>query len=520
MEALNKHFDTLGPGTNLNALHLRQVFACEIVPQKRRWIDALVNSHRRALDEPLMCIFCDIRDMGKTTAHCHVHDRLCIVPDCDILVASTSCKDLSKLSSNRNKFEGPVLDRKESPGGSADSFRGLLTYMDSHSIEMLVYENSDNLDDCQDAASGQRSAPDAAPGQKTNSEIFTAEVTSRNMEGQSFVLNSSLFGVPQARKRFWSVFVNCGISRILDFRRRSVTEVFRTLRLLVQVCQRLTPSAASLLLEEGDPAVITELARRVTIAEKRKPEPFTWVNEHTRIYDSLLITADAPPPCAATSQSPWFKTLSRKQQSTLITHQTTMLCSALGSGKGGAALGQAHKKSNRGAAAAGGVDTGVGTRTILDFLKSTASSQGSTALGQTASLKFMVDLMPSPGKVSTSTQDSRNDNLILAPCILPSQLLRLHRDGSFQRLLLGQEAMLLQGWPIGLLTAHESLAVSNAFLQDFAGNATSPPVILAVLMALFYSVLWKSPDGARAEASDVDVNEALALFCRVTAPGH
>ena len=80
--------------------------------------------------------------------------------------------------------------------------------------------------------------------------------------------------------------------------------------------------------------------------------------------------------------------------------------------------------------------------------------------------------------------------------------------------------MLLQGWPIGLLNLHESLGVSNAFLQDLAGNATSPPVILAVLMALFYSVSWKSPDGARPEASDANVNEALALFCRVTASGH
>jgi hypothetical protein len=68
MEHLNEHFGTLGPGfsTNLKALHLRQVFACEISPQKRRWIDALVNSQRRADDRPLMCIFCDIRDMGKT----------------------------------------------------------------------------------------------------------------------------------------------------------------------------------------------------------------------------------------------------------------------------------------------------------------------------------------------------------------------------------------------------------------------------------------------------------------------
>ena len=523
MEHLNEHFGTLGPGfsTNLKALHLRQVFACEISPQKRRWIDALVNSQRRADDRPLMCIFCDIRDMGKTTAHCHVHNRLCLVPDCDILVASTSCKDLSKLSSN--KFAEPVFSKNESPGGSADSFRGLLTYMDSHSIEMLVYENSDNLDDSQDAASGQRSLPDAASGQKTNSEIFTAEVTSRNMEGQSFVLNSSLFGVPQSRRRFWAVFVRCVRSRIFDFGQRSLTDVFCTLRLLVQVCQRLPPSADRLLLEDSDPAVCSELARRTSV--EREPQPFTWIREHSRILDLLLLPLDAPPPCDATSQSPWFKTLSRKQQSTLIIHQATMLCSKM------AASGQQRKKT------VGGLinptqeqrnakkqDTAP-QMTVLDRLRKGVGGAHASAVaasGQTADasdLKFMIDLMPSPTRVSASTEDTRNVDVTLVPCILPSQLLWIHSrdDNSQQRLMLGQEAMLFQGWPIGFINCVESTSVTNTFLHDLAGNATSPPVLLAVVLAMFYSVSWKyqdAPDEAAMPeaASDADVDEALALW--------
>ena len=522
MEALNKHFDTLGPGTHLNALHLRQVFACEIVPSKRRWIDALVNTHRRDLGLSLVCIFCDIRDMGKTTAHCHVHDRLCIVPDCDILIASTSCKDLSKLSSNRNKFAGPVLEGKTSPGGSADSFRGLLTYMDSHSIEMLLYENSDNLDDCQDA----ESLPDAASGQKTNSEIFTAEVTSRNMEGQSFVLNSRMFGVPQNRRRFWAVFVRSYASRIFDFRRRSLGDVFRTLRLLVQVCQRLPPSADRLLLKDSDPAVCKELARRTSV--EREATPFSWLKEHTKLLDYLRMPTNAPPPCNATSQSPWFKTLTRKQQSTLIIQQATMLCSKM------VASGQQNKNKKTVGTLINPTQEQRNARkqdtaphmTILDRLRKGvggAHASAAAASGQTvdaSDLKFMIDLMPSPTRVSASTEDTRNVDVMLAPCILPSQLLWIHRDdNSQQRLLLGQEAMLFQGWPIGFINCVESTSLTNTFLQDLAGNATSPPVLLALVLAIFYSVSWKSQDidglleAAMPEAaSDADVDEALALF--------
>jgi hypothetical protein len=135
-------------------------------------------------------------------------------------------------------------------------------------------------------------------------------------------------------------------------------------------------------------------------------------------------------------------------------------------------------------------------------------------------LKFMIDLMPSPTRVSASTEDTRNVDVMLAPCILPSQLLWIHRDdNSQQRLLLGQEAMLFQGWPIGFINCVESTALTNTFLQDLAGNATSPPVLLALVLAIFYSVSWKSQDidglleAAMPEAaSDADVDEALALF--------
>lgn len=123
---------------------LRQVFACERDTSKRNWIHSLVNGSRTALGQDQVCIFEDISDLGSEMAQCHTHGRLCRVPGCDVLVVGTSCKDLSKMSNT--KFNQPVLSLQASPGGTATTFRGLLGYLDSHSVDVVIYENSDNLD--------------------------------------------------------------------------------------------------------------------------------------------------------------------------------------------------------------------------------------------------------------------------------------------------------------------------------------------------------------------------------------
>ena len=69
---------------------------------------------------------------------------VCRVPGCDVLVVGTSCKDLSKMK-NTN-FKQPVFSLATSSGGTATTFRGLLGYLDSHSVDVVIYENSDNLD--------------------------------------------------------------------------------------------------------------------------------------------------------------------------------------------------------------------------------------------------------------------------------------------------------------------------------------------------------------------------------------
>lgn len=180
-------------------VELRQVFACESNAGKRDWIDNTINSKRTALAQDSVCIFKDISDMKGDAAPCHTHGRSCPVPGCDILVVGTSCKDLSRLSTTRLKQ--PVLSLHESPGGTAATFRGLLGYLDTHLVEVVVFENSDNLD--------TQGGP-ANDGKSTNLDIFHSEMAARRFESQNMMLNATQFGSAASRRRFWSVLVKAG----------------------------------------------------------------------------------------------------------------------------------------------------------------------------------------------------------------------------------------------------------------------------------------------------------------------
>ena len=64
--------------------------------------------------------------------------RKCRVPDCDVLIVGTSCTDLSNMSKHR--INQPVLSLHASPGGTATTWRGLLGYLDSHAVDVVIYE--------------------------------------------------------------------------------------------------------------------------------------------------------------------------------------------------------------------------------------------------------------------------------------------------------------------------------------------------------------------------------------------
>ena len=88
--------------------------------------------------------------------------------------------------------------------------------------------------------------------------------------------------------------------------------------------------------------------------------------------------------------------------------------------------------------------------------------------------------------------------------------------------MLGIEAMIFQGWPIAGMEV--PAWVRDQLLQNLAGNAVCPPVMLGLVMAALKSITWRVPAAAAAatstrpqqaasgEATDADVSEAFGLI--------
>ena len=442
-------------------MHFDHLFSCEWDIHKREWIDNVVNTDRRASGQKLVCIFCDIRDMGGVTARCHAHNnQKCRIPDSDFLIVSTSCKDLSPL--NNHGQTRPVLSLHTSPGGSADTWRGLLAYLDNHICKVISYENSDNVED---SSSGGG-----------NLEVFQAELNNRDYDGQCFLLNSKLFGLPQNRRRFYAVFVllragSTITGRIIDTSRRSINDMFVTLRAFVMVCQRTPPSARDVLLPCDSDAVQAELLRRMrNESTANAAGDRSWIMEHQRLYEQLRLEWGIAPRLPSTSESPWYATLTRYQQSALILHQYRIFMSQ----------------------------------------PRTASGQGRR---QGQEMRLMIDLQPNANRqpntsVMHDTSDT-SDAVEIAPCILPSQLMWLNLP--VERVMLGEEALMFQGWPVSNL--HPKHVRQNRLQQDLAGNAVPLPVQLAVIMSSIHALSWREPAEVQAPTSSRnDVDAALALL--------
>jgi hypothetical protein len=211
------------------------------------------------------CVFDDLTQVGNVLARCSIHGRACKVPSVDILVATGSFKAVTNTSAN---------DQKKGPWCLANAFVG---HVDAHRPRVIIFENSDPL-------------PPGDLGTSTQAVLFENQMASRGYEGQTLVLDACEFGSPKKGRSMYIVFVGSVANPVIDFRNRTIDDMFGTLKQLVNLCRRSATCCSELLLPPDHPAIETELNRRLEFG----PRSFFKCQSISFITNALYLRACSP----------------------------------------------------------------------------------------------------------------------------------------------------------------------------------------------------------------------------------
>lgn len=470
LEAMADVYRSMGIACSFDHL-----FSCEINPEKRQWIQNL-NKHMpecmqslrdlnvHMFDEPhseedpltdsmdcaeerllggtdmdTPCVFGDIADLAGEYAHCHEHDGQCKVHDPDLFVIGTSCKDLSRANPSSAVRGQVVLGQSTSKGGSAQTFTGLKAFLEKHQPSMLLFENVDAIED-------------SKPSGGSNLEVLKSQLSALGYEGQVVKTDALEFGLPCHRRRVFAFFVRVVASPLFVFQDRPFDKVFETFRGLLAGCLRACPDSVDVLYANDIDAVQDELKAReskrlklkdAAKAMKSKAKASApanhgenWVEHHMKFAQTNHIKFSQKTQQADLAKNPWFLTLSEREQDALA------LCRV--------------EKPN----------------------------------------VLCRDLSQSIARVNSNTWDKERALHVL-PTMMPRMLLWLELQyPNSPRLLLGQEALIMQGFPVvtflrALKQHGAAFEPSESLMQDLAGNAMPLPVVLAMLQAGMCALSWR-----------------------------
>ena len=290
------------------SLEINHLFSCESNKIKRAWIQCVHDEL-----SPEACLFTDVTGFGASHCYCTKHQRKCELRSVDVFACCTSCKDFSR---ERSKKTAVILNNATSAGQSAQTFHGMLAFLDTHRPTVVLFENVDSIEE------------DVAD--YSNMDIVVSEFASRGYEVQKMICDSFQFGLPQHRRRMVAIAVLIVANpAILFSQNRTVDDMFRTVRSLIKVCVRSSPCASQLLLPEDHPHVLAELKRRMEGATRQRhtynmKEALDHCCENNVSWASLQ---DRIP--LKLKQSPWYATLTARECLVLAVSLTTIPASLL-----------------------------------------------------------------------------------------------------------------------------------------------------------------------------------------------
>ena len=211
----------MGPGFTYE-----YVFACEVIPWKRRWIGQVIDL---MLDPdapgdlssdgpgpcdtgPGPCCLVDIMSLPDGRCKCTNHNAECPVRGMDVLIVSTSCKDFSKMNNTKHRFT--ILDGPDTPGGSVQHVRALCALMETHRPDIVLYENVVEL--MEEKEDG------------TDLNILLGRWDRMGYETKVVQGQSTVFGVAATRARLYLVAIQTRQPRVLNFGERFPSDVWDT----------------------------------------------------------------------------------------------------------------------------------------------------------------------------------------------------------------------------------------------------------------------------------------------------
>lgn len=514
---------------------LEHKFSCEIVPEKRCWIEAVAQCGPATLkhlqqqgrsnakqtedgegckpgeaeddardfdinpdlfktppdSSEMPCRFCDITDMGNRMSKCTAHGDKCFVPHVDLLVVGTSCRDLSKANPNKSKHQ-TVLQQTTSRGGSAQTFRGLLAYLDSQRPPLVCYENVDAL--LEDSSSS---------GSGSNLEVLLQEFYLRGYQAQATICEASKFGLPCRRRRLYVVFVQMTANNVVDFAKRPVTECFSYFRKFLGTCMRESPSLETVLLPHDDEAVLAELAARRSKAQ----EPMSsvgqaeWPEAHMRFAQGLQMMWTQPVG-EHLQKNPWYHTLSNREKNALPLLQAQMPQRI-------AMVRDLSQSILRANALTWQEDLG---RHVCPTLLSKMNlwledrrdaSKARILLGREAlSLQgFPIYSFLQVLQDSQFCEDRQGQGLQTGSATATAASSSKKRGG---------DAKFEQGPPAGSIDRTPSGFPTEGLMADLAGNAMALPVVMGVVQSLLACLEWRDSEIAGPVSQVEDVDTACA----------
>ena len=366
-------------------LHFVHVFSCECVPKLQDWLIGLFAEVGATVSLGDGCLFERAEHMGANAAKCRKHGgRCCTIPDADLVIAGTSCKDFSKALGTSAKVKQHVLDNSTSTGGSAQTFHGLISYLMNHVVTMLLFENVDTLDEGGDDNDSTSSAMAVHTALNSVCDAFE-EAALRTLVMLS---DAAEFGLPTVRLRYYILAVNPLSPLFKPGAREVLKDSFKLVLDLVKLCQREPPDVRDVLYDEADDSVDAEMARRMTAGTRLgEYNVGSSIIQHSASNMRWGDTSRLP---RTTKQSPWYKTLCPTQRNAL-------------------AFSLAEKP--------------------LPIMREISQS---------------ISRVRYSKKRSAPDQPDKE----IACCMMPQQCMWLYGDGKLGRLMLGREGLIIQGYPV------------------------------------------------------------------------